>query len=306
MYKLFFCELKVKDPLILIITLVCFCSCCVLYITYKYRCRYRIETIYQPVTIEHHIYRIPIEDRTDLAIEDKHNVHNMCLKRNALNVIQDLSASDQNIYTIESAFSCIRELIEFSPDPNLEKLENAENTLALIEEMNTSYHNGSITEKELIRLIWERINHPVNINQQTQLKDNLIEQLADCVNTNGSDSKGLHCCEGRIMRLLQTLECCDSQEIVNLRPMWAYKEEIANKLIRYRQKLLDKSPPLYTELEQKLDLTNKERCLLEAFNKCLIKNLNKRFKIDYLSQGLLSSNELKDITKPYYDSLMNE
>lgn len=306
MYKLLFTELKVRDPLILVITLVCFCSCCVLYITYKYRCRYRIETIYQPVTIEHHIYRIPIEDRTDLAIEDKHNVHNMCLKRNALNVIQNLSTSDQKIYTIESAFNCIRELIEFSPDPNLEKLENAENTLVSIDEINASYHNGEITEKELIRLIWERINHPLNINQQEQLKINLIEQLADCQNNSGSDSVGLHCCEGRIMRLLQTLECCDSQDIVNLRPMWAYKEEIANKLIRYRQKLLDKSPPQYTELEQKLDLTNNERCLLEAFNKCLIKNLNKRFKIDYLSQGLLSSNELKDITQPYYDSLMND
>jgi Ca2+-binding EF-hand superfamily protein len=43
--------------------------------------------------------------------------------------------------------------------------------------------------------------------------------------------------------------------------------------------------------------------MLINFNKCLIQNLNKRFKIDYISQGLLSTDELDDITKPFYDSL---
>jgi len=267
---------------------------------YWCRCHHtQIITIPNEFTVQQIVYRIPLEDRTDMDIEDRHNVHNMCLKRNAFNVLQNLRTTDQHHFTIETSFVAIHRLIEYSIDTDLDKLDRAEIALLSIEDMDATYTSCHLKEKELIRLIWERIRHPINEKVREQLEYNLIEQLADCKNGN----RGLHCCEGRIMRLLQTLEGCDTQGIVNLRPMWAFKEEIANKIMSYRHQLLKKAPPLYATLDQKTELTPKDLALLSAFNQCLIQNLNKRFEIDYVSIGLLSPNELDDITKPYYESL---
>ena len=260
---------------------------------------YNIRYVPVDVTIEHHILRIPIEDRVDLAIEDKHNVHNSCLKRNASHVILKLKESDRHIYSIDDALKEIFEMIELCPDTNLDKLDDATVSLTSICSIDAYYHSGNISEKELLRLIWDRIHHPVNHEISAQLRDNLIEQLADCRN----GYSGVHCCEGRIMRILQTLENCDQENIVSLRPMWAYKEEISNKISIYRQKLLNKVPQKYKNLEGKTDLTDTDRELLDIFNKCLINNLTKRFTIDYLSQGLLTKNELDDLTQVYYESL---
>jgi hypothetical protein len=264
----------------------------------KNRAYYAISYVPVDVTIDY-IQRIPIEDRIDLAVEDKHNVHNSCLKRNASHVIHKLKESDRHIYTVEQAIGDIFEMIELSPDTDLDKLDDATASLNAICAIDARYHAGNISEKELIRLIWDRIHHPVNSEVITQLKENLIDQLADC----RADYSGVHCCEGRIMRLLQTLENCDCEDIVSLRPMWAYKEEISNKISLYRQKLLEKVPQKYKDLENKTDLNDDDYKLLDLFNRCLINNLSRRFEIDYLSKGLLTKNELDDLTNIYYESL---
>jgi len=272
---------------------------CISYYIKKYKSYYEIQYYPVDLTIEQHILRIPMEDRIDLAIEDKHNVHNSCLKRNALHVIQKLKNSDSHAYSIDQALEQIFDLIEMSPDTDLDKLDNATTSLTLICSIDAYYHSGNISEKDLLRLIWDRIHHPVNAEIIDQLKDNLIEQLADCRNS----YSGVHCCEGRIMRILQILENCDRENIVSLRPMWAYKEEISNKICVYRQKLLNKVSQKYRDLEKKLEFTKNDCELLNTFNHCLIENLTKRFEIDYISTGLLTKNELNDLTQVYYESL---
>ena len=109
-----------------------------------------------------------------------------------------------------------------------------------IEHINGLYFEGNLTELELLRLVWDRINHPINSSNVDSLKKNLIDQLADCKN---GDS--LYCCEGRVMRILQTLEECDNENIVNLRPMWAYRDEIVQKIEKYQKKLFRIVPPAY-------------------------------------------------------------
>lgn len=105
------------------------------------------------------------------------------------------------------------------------------------------------------------------------------------------------------MRLLQTLEIHDSSINFQLRPMWAYRDEIASQIIRYQSKLFNKVPKIFRDLETKQKLSSYDRFLLNQFNSCLIDNLNKRFVIDYVQPGLLTREELDDITKPYYESL---
>lgn len=243
--------------------------------------------------------RIPLEDRVDFVVEDRHNVHNTTLQRDALSAITRLKQSDQHRYTTEETFKMIDYLIEFYPDPDLDKLDSASYVLHMIRKLGVTY--DQLPEVELVRLLWERINHADNRLFRDQLIDNLITQLADC----RCGKRCVHCTEGRIMRLLQTLECSDATNMVHLCPMWAYKEEIAHKVTMYRQKLLDKAPSEYRELESKtdLDLDVEDRRLLRQFNRCLIKNLKCRFERDYVSKGVMTKEELDEITKTYYENL---
>jgi len=241
------------------------------------------------ITVTHQIIRIPLEDRVDLEIEDRHNVHNRALQRTAIQTLEALQKSDQDQGTIIEALEAIDKAIT---NPK------AKQALNQIGAMNAYYSTGKLREPEILRLVWSRINHPINRDRVAQLKENLEAQLADCVN-----GRDLHCCEGRVMRVLQTLQECDAEKLADLRPLWAFKEEIENKVIKYREKLLEKAPKEYNDLETKTELMEADQRLLDRFNRCLIRNLETRFKRDYLDRGLITRTELDDITQPYYEAL---
>lgn len=234
---------------------------------------------------------IPIEDRIDLNVEDRHNVHNVCLKRGAKHVIALLQNSDRHKYTIESTIAEIDKVIKCNRDATI--------ALHSINHINSLYKEANIRENEVLRLVWERINLPENKKYFKQLISNLIEQLADCRN----GYSHVHCCEGRVMRLLQTLECCDFDEKINMRPLWAYRDEISNTICKYRKLLLEQLPSEYESIDNKTDLSCDEKILLKNFNQCLIKNLNDKFNQDYIKTGLLTDDEIKELTKDYYDAL---
>ena len=256
----------------------------------------------EPVTImiEQRIIRIPLEDRVDLNFEDNHNVHNKTIKRTAVMSIDSLKESDRKIYSVDSAIDEITGLIESKPyDLPITTLSSAKQALDLINEMDSLYCTANTKEKEIIRLVWERINHPINATIIDQLKENLIKEISDCKKGQSS----VHCCEGRVTRVLQSLQSCDVENIVDLRPMWAFKEEIENKISKYREKLFKKAPKKYSDTENKLKLTEEDRKLIDKFNACLLKNLSHRFDIDYIKTGYLTKDELSDITEVYYESL---
>ena len=248
------------------------------------------------ITLQHHVIRIPIEDRIDFEIEDRHNVHNKTIRRTAILAIEQLKKSDLDKYTITSAINEIMQIMsEYSPQIS----ESAIASLQMIRQIDGSYHPSNIKELEILRLVWERIHHPINTDKVKQLEENFIKELADCNRGDGS----VHCSEGRVTRLLQSLQSCDNENIVDLKPMWAFKEEVENKISKYRNKLIRKVPNKYSELEKKIELDDNDRNLMDQFNRCLVKNLEKRFEIDYIIPKYLTKVELNDMTKVYYESL---
>lgn len=302
MFEFLFEEFDVIDSIILLL----FMSC-LLYTIYRifkdkpviYHVNYNVNYVSVDDNTNHdNIIRIPIEDRVDLAIDDQHNVHNKTVRKHTVDAINLLKKSDLHKYSIESAINNISELIELNSNYDSNTLFNAKRAIEMINQLNSFYHNAHIGEKEIVRLVWERINHSTNSKIVDVLKNNLIEQLADCVNDNG-----VHCIEGRITRILQTLEKSDAEDLFTFRPLWAYKEEISDVISRYRDKLFDKLPKKYRDIDNKLQLNADDYKDLDKFNKCLIKNLERKFDMDYVSSGILNMDELKDLTKNYYESL---
>ena len=61
----------------------------------------------------------------------------------------------------------------------------AHQVLDSIDLMDAMYYTAKVPEREVLRLVWERINHPVNAAVADQLNENLIQALADCQKEGG-------------------------------------------------------------------------------------------------------------------------
>lgn len=114
------------------------------------------------------IIRIPLEDRIDFAVDDKHNVHNKTLQRTAFHVIQQLKECDCHHYTQESV---ILEIMDMIKKKNQDVLENIFRRVLM---RDAYYRGGHIKEKELIRLVWERIHHPINREHVLDMEETFL------------------------------------------------------------------------------------------------------------------------------------
>lgn len=256
-----------------------------------------LENHIHPTIIHPRVIRVPLEDQVDLTIEDEHNVHNKTIKRTAAVAIKNLKKCDNKLWN--NINTTISNIHECASNLNLNNKQQIRENLSLMQNLNAYYKNGKISEMELIRLIWCRIHDPINQSVMKTLKENFYNQLIDC----GNGERNLHCLEGRITRLIQSLQHCDVENLVDLKPMWAFRDEIVNKIQQYQKKLIERAPPIYSDLIDLIDPNESQKLLLKKFNDCLVKNLNRRFDIDYIQSNYLTQLELNDITQVYYDSL---
>lgn len=86
-------------------------------------------------------------------------------------------------------------------------------------------------EVDLLLLVWNRIHNNVNRNNVASLKDNLVKQLADCI-----EFDKFVCPKGRYDHILDTLTGIDP--VVNISPKWAVIKEMMSKACLIRDKYL--------------------------------------------------------------------
>ncbi len=165
-------------------------------------------------------------------------------------------------------------------------------------------NNGFITklnmyELDVLKLVWNRINDPINHNKIHLLKEHLLQQLADCELHNNS----FFCIQGRVLRILQSLQVNDQEKIMDMKPLWAVKEEIAGLFGKYRNKLISSLPvhiqEVYnnnTELPNHLKAMNK---LKEIMSNKIHQNLRHK----YIETKILTEQQYQDITQPYFNEL---
>jgi len=205
--------------------------------------------------VKHIHIPLTLEDLRDHLLDDDQNVHNTTIETSCHRAISQLHARHEKpvslqeletlLYEHHLAYKVYREIVKIN-DP---------------------------AEIEVLQLVWNRINSPVNQSCKTELINNLIQQFEDCLD----DESNLVCLQGRIARLIQTLQCSDMENIVDMRPMWAYREEISNIFAKYQNHPVE-----------------------EAIS--IIKNQLNR---DYIESGILTVIQLEDLTKPYYQVLVD-
>jgi hypothetical protein len=153
--------------------------------------------------------------------------------------------------------------------------ERAYTTLRTMIKYNGRLEAIQTNELTVLTIVWTRINDPINSNVRQDLIDSLIMQLSDAsLNLDLS-----RCLSGRIVRIIQSLEAIDSENIVNI----ASTEDI-------RRELSDKIPLLMSKN------THLETDGLRSM-------IDNELRKDYIDTHLLTETEYIKITKDYFDAI---
>lgn len=165
--------------------------------------------------------------------------------------------------------------------------DKAISTLKLMTKVNGFIARINMKELDILNLVWTRITDDINKNNINNLKENLIVNLADCIK---EDESG-YCLQGRIARIIQSLECLDKEQIVNIKPLYAVKDEIAHQCGKLRNKLYDSLTP-----EQKNKYNNSNDSKISDKMKQVINN--KLYK-KYVDTNILTSDQYNNIVKDF-------
>lgn len=235
------------------------------------------------------------------AHDDRQNVHDTSIQAHIREAVQCLSEKQTAAQiSTPNTVGQIRHFIMDGSSLSDDVRERALSALRLIVKQNGIIVSIGKNELDVLKLVWNRIMHPVNEQQRKTLQDNLVLQLSDSMQTDSI----AYCIQGRVTRIIQSLEHADAEAIVNLKPLWAIKEEIATFFSNYQQKFIARlKPSVQRVYNQVIDPSPIETALINRINKKLSTGIRKRLFRKYVEHGLLSQKQFDDVTAPYLNVL---
>ena len=177
--------------------------------------------------------------------------------------------------------------------------EKALTALKKIKKYNGLLTRLNISELEILHLVWNRIHSACNKDIMNTLKENLTLELADGV----IDDDNVHCVQGRITRVLQCLQNADTEGILNIKPLWVIKEEIASIFGRYRQAIYTKLTPERQTIYDKVNPSKEELLLIEKINLKLRTHLSEYLTKKYVDTEIINVQQYETITKDYFAAI---
>lgn len=154
----------------------------------------------------------------------------------------------------EQTFKSIKEYLFGAYDAPPTKKEMAYSTLRQIERINGKIAAFSRTEGELLQMVWQRINDPINREVLSELKDNLLELLADSSITLETP----YCLIGRATRIVQALQSLDKEGIVTLKSTELIAKELQGKIPVLRDQFFADHPDLLSDYNNGSDIVAKQ------------------------------------------------
>jgi hypothetical protein len=180
---------------------------------------------------------------------DSQNVHDSSVVKSVKSALDRLSPSPMSMETT---------LVEVRK--SLASDEDALKGLDLMEKNTHPLTALKMTEVEVLRKIWGRIQTEQDETKRQDMSNMLKQRLQEC----GKDAS---CASGRVARVVDSLSTFD--DVVNLRPLWAM-----------RQEMLAKASVLRNHVD-------------ETSGASLSDVLRKEFTKDYVDTGLMTANVLE-------------
>lgn len=205
---------------------------------------------------------IPVEVRNDTQ-----NTHDSGVVNSIKGTINRLQTKISNPKDSQVCLLEIKQLIESEKNKTLK--DKALATLRTMKTHNALIMSAGLTEIEVLALVWNRISN-LDKKDKENAERNLVLQLAE------SNEWGQSVCpQGRFNHVIGSLETIDPD--VQIKPLWAIKQEMYNKSILIREQTLS----TYNLQEREQIEKGTDEKLISDFEWKLTNKLKENFKTEY-------------------------
>lgn len=220
---------------------------------------------------------------TQTVRDDRQNVHDTTVTKTVQTSVEKLRDSS-DLSASSSFLPKIRVMIRDS-DISEAKRDTANLALDTIVKNDQLHSATGMTETELLNLVWDRVHHQDNMQNQEALRENLVDELSACVE-NGATV----CSTGRFTHILNTLNGVD--DIVDIKPDWALSRELVDKAgVVYKDRLASLSSidrNAINEINPNPDQEIRSAQFMEEVRK----DIRDEFKRAYVIPGIMSQEKL--------------
>lgn len=220
---------------------------------------------------------------------DSQNVHSSTIN----------NAAKQTISLIEKSTP-----INHSFDNNVNTFLNSLNTTKqyelrkVLSTLNDTTHSRfDKSEKDVFNLVWSRINDPINSDRKQEMIDIFAQNLES-----GIEHGMVVCSTGKIMRMIGSLDAIDKENISNLRPEWAIKEEIAQTAANIRNNIVKEIPDDKKEAYEALDPTPEQQIVVENVTNTMKDKFVESVQEEYVKTNILTKHAADAMMAPYLES----
>lgn len=227
--------------------------------------------------------------------EDGQNVHDSTVVRTVQASVDRLRNAVGGQPNSQDTALQIRQLIA-SADVTSDKKKKAMQALDTIERTNQTISTTNTSELELLDLVWKRIHHKDNKDNERVLQENLVNELSESI-----EHDLPVCSTGRFTRVLDTLNGVD--ELVEIKPKWALQKELVEKAGVIYKEQVNKLPDGHRIAVEAIDPGPEQQATCETVINEIKSTIRDNFKTSYVDSGVMTEDALNVELSKFIDAI---
>ena len=264
-----------------------------------------IEIMFQNMERNDDVPRMPIpvgnrerQVGAERARNDSQNVHDSGVQRSMKSIIDRLRENgryNEYINTPEKTKKEIEDYIKNSGRYVKKQQEMAKTALETVVRVSSSISNTDTNEREIMNMVWNRINHPDNARNVGELKHVFVSNLVDCIK-NGNPV----CASGRATRMISSLEILDADPNIGLlKPKWVIKDEMMQTAANIRNGIVAGLSPEESNAYNAVEPSPLQEQIVDNIKL----QIERQIENTYLKPKLLTKQEVDIELKPILDEI---
>lgn len=231
---------------------------------------------------------------------DSQNVHDSDVSKSTLSSLSKIRSMNSQQNCNKDFETCHTEVMDsiFSDKYSTSEKENAIKLMDSLSRFKHSRYNDS--EKSIFKEVWNRINSKDNEVNKDELVTSFIKSL-----DSGIEYDKPVCSTGKIVRMISSLEKLDNNDIVNIKPGWAFDKEIGDMVVNTREKMMKDKDESFEKLynEYNPDVKNNGNNDVEMFIDDVKNSVKRKAYESYVNSDILTQKELDIKLEPYLDNI---
>jgi len=212
------------------------------------------------------------------------NVHDTGVSNSVKQAVNKIAKNTLMTKTVQTSVNEIKQLIDKS---NVGHAKKQDAIKALNHIVSTDGHVSKInmSEVDALNLVWNRIHDPKNHNQRENLKETLVNELAECIEHNSTV-----CTQGRASRIIDTLNVVDPD--VKIKDDSTLRQEMLMKASKIQQKIYNNLPDPDKNIINKVEPSDQEQPIVDTYEHKLKNAIRSELHKDYVDTELMTQNKL--------------